>query len=107
MSENELNQLLREEAEHAEQNADAEAQPGTTVSKPGHARSTVYSIRLNADEHAALQRLADEAGIPSSALVRSWILERVRSGGQAPTGIRQLIHDEVRDAVRDALKAAS
>lgn len=107
MSESELSELLREEAEHSEQHADADAQPGTTVSQPGHARSTVYSVRLNHDEHAALQHLADDTGIPASALVRSWILERVRAGGEAPADIRQLIHDEVRDAVRDALKPAS
>lgn len=107
MSEKELSELLHDEAEHAEQHADAEIQPGTTISRPGHARSTVYSVRLNQDEHAALQHLAGEAGIPSSALVRSWILERVRAGGETPADIRQLIHDEVRDAVRDALKTAS
>jgi predicted transcriptional regulator len=107
MSEKELGELLRVEAEHAEQHADAQAPPSTTVSRPGIARSTVYSVRLNQDEHAALQHLADEAGIPSSALVRSWILERVRTGGEAPADIRQLIHDEVRDAVREAFNTSS
>lgn len=69
MSDKELDDLLRDEAEHAEQHADAETQPGTTVSHPGHARSTVYSVRLYQDEHAALQHLANEAGIPGLPLV--------------------------------------
>jgi hypothetical protein len=103
----ELDKLLREEAEHAEQHADAPADSGTTVSKPGHARSSVYSVRLNSDELAALQALAEETGIPSSALVRSWILERIRPGGGIRGELRQLIHDEVREAVQDALKTAS
>jgi len=107
MSENELDALLRDEAEHAEQHADAEAQPDTTISRPGRARSTVYSVRLNQNEHTALQHLADETGIPSSTLVRSWILERLRADGEASADIRQLIHDEVRNAVRDALKTTS
>jgi hypothetical protein len=99
----ELEKLLRAEAEHAEEHADAPAGPETTVSRPGHARSTVYSVRLNPDEVTALQEYADQAGLPASTLVRSWIIERLRSDGATPD-IRQLIHDEVQTAVRDALQ---
>jgi hypothetical protein len=98
-----LEKLLRDEAEHAEEHADAPAGPETTVSRPGHARSTVYSVRLNPSEVTALQEYADEAGLPASTLVRSWIIERLRSDGTAPD-IRQLIHDEVQAAVREALQ---
>lgn len=98
-----LEKLLRDEAEHAEIHHDAPAGPETSVSRPGHARSTVYSVRLNPDEVAALQEYADAEGLPASTLVRSWIIERLRSNGPAPD-IRQLIHDEVQTAVRDALQ---
>lgn len=98
-----LEKLLRDEAEHAEAHQDAPAGPETSVSRPGHARSTVYSVRLNPDEVAALQEYADKEGLPASTLVRSWIIERLRSNGAAPD-IRQLIHDEVQTAVRDAFQ---
>lgn len=62
------------------------------------------SVCLNHKEHAALQYLVEDTGIPSSA---GALLERVRAGGEAPTDIRKLIQDEVRDVVRDALKASS
>lgn len=99
----ELEKLLREEAEHAETHQDEPAGPETTVSRPGHARSRVYSVRLNPDEVTALQEHAENAGLPASTLVRSWIIERLRANGEAPD-IRKLIHDEVQTAVRDALR---
>jgi hypothetical protein len=98
-----LDRLLREEAEHAEAHQDAPIREETTVSRPGHARSTVYSVRLNADEVAGLQELADEAGLPASTLVRSWIVERLRAHGET-SDVRKIIHDEVQSAVRDALQ---
>lgn len=101
---NDLDALLRDEAEYAEQHKDAPAKPGTKISRPGHARSTVYSVRLNPEEVAALQALADTTGLPASTLVRSWIIERIRFQGASPD-MRKLIRDEVREAVRDALKS--
>lgn len=100
-----IDKLLREEAEHAEAHRDAAAGPETKVSRPGHARSTVYSVRLNAEEVSSLQQLAEQAGLPASTLVRSWIIDRIRDGS-ASSDIRQIIHDEVEIAVRDALKTA-
>lgn len=99
----ELDNLLRDEAEHAETHQDAPAGPQTTVTRPGHARSTVYSVRLNPDEVTALQAYAENAGLPASTLVRSWIIERLRDNGTTPD-LRTLIHDEVQAAVRDALQ---
>lgn len=101
----ELENLLREEAEHAETHRDAAAGPRTKISRPGHARSTVYSVRLNPEEVSSLQELAEQAGLPASTLVRSWIIDRIRAGGSS-LDIRKIIHDEVETAVRDALKTA-
>ncbi|HTF48289.1 MAG TPA: hypothetical protein VK735_12640 [Pseudonocardia sp.] len=98
----ELEALLDAEAEHAEQHRDEPAKPGTKVSKPGHARSTVFSVRLNSDEVAALQTLADESGLPPSTLVRSWILDGLENGG-TPVGLR--LRHLIREAVRDELQA--
>ena len=48
------------------------------VTRPNRGRSTVYSIRLNPDEVAALQSIADAAGVPGSTLARSWIVQRIQ-----------------------------
>lgn len=107
-----IERLLDEEAKHAETHKDAPAKPGTKVSRPGHARSTVYSVRLNADEVTALQRIADEAHLPASTLVRSWIVERL----QAPSGdvimlderrLRRAVREETERAVAKAQKSSA
>jgi len=82
----ELDALLDAEAEHTEQHRDATAKSDTKVSRPGHGRSAVFSVRLNADEVAALEAAAEDAGLPPSTLARSWILERIRYGS-SPAGL--------------------
>lgn len=72
-------QLVAEEAAASEANPDAPIRTSAVLTRPNQARSTVYSIRLNPDEVAAVQSLADLAGLPASTLVRSWIIERVRT----------------------------
>ena len=37
----------------------------------------MYSIRLSEDEVTAIEGAAERAGVPASALVRSWIIERL------------------------------
>ena len=106
----ELDALLDAEAEHTEQHRDATAKSDTKVSRPGHGRSAVFSVRLNADEVAALEAAAEDAGLPPSTLARSWILERIRYGS-SPAGLdlRKLVHDEVNRVLRqrnDQLRAA-
>ncbi len=51
---------------------------GAKITQPNRGRSTVYSIRLNLDEVAALETIADAAGVPGSTLARSWIVERMQ-----------------------------
>jgi hypothetical protein len=74
-----IERLLAEEAADSEANPDAPVAAGSTVTRPNRARSTVYSIRLNPEEVAAVQALAEAAGLPPSTLVRSWIIERMRA----------------------------
>ncbi len=45
----------------------------------------MYSIRLNPDEVASLQYLADAAGVPGSTLARSWIVERIQEEQAGPS----------------------
>jgi len=73
-----IKKIIDEETEASEKNRDAPIPDGAKVTRPNRTRSTVYSIRLNADEVAALQSLADTAGVPGSTLARSFIIERIR-----------------------------
>jgi hypothetical protein len=104
MSDEDVRELLRREAEHAEQHQDAPAAPDTTVTRPGATRSTVYSIRLAPTEVAALEAQADAAGIPPSTLARAWIIEHLHTSPHIPEQLRRAIHDEVRNAIREALE---
>lgn len=78
LAENELRDLLDEETEASEADRD---QPigGGTVDRPNRRRSVVFSVRLNPDELQAVQQLADRTDLPSSTLVRAWIVERIRA----------------------------
>ena len=75
-----IERLLAEEAEASDANQDAPITAGATISRPNKERSAVYSIRLYPDEVVALRAFADAAGVPSSTLVRSWILEHTEQG---------------------------
>ncbi|MGI9192971.1 MAG: hypothetical protein ACR2FO_00435 [Actinomycetota bacterium] len=73
-----VEKLIAREGEASEANRDAPIPKGARVTRPNRGRSTVYSIRLNPEEIAEVQALADSAQLPASTLVRSWIIERVR-----------------------------
>lgn len=100
--------LIDDEAERAEVTRDEPYPPGVVAERRNRPRASVYSVRLGDDEVAAVQRLADGAGIPASTLVRSWIVERIARapGGTAEVhpAVREAIHAEVRAAVREALE---
>jgi hypothetical protein len=74
-----VERLVAEEAAASDANPEAPVPDGATLSRPNRARFTVYSIRLNTEEVAEVQALAEVAGLPASTLVRSWIIERIRS----------------------------
>lgn len=42
-------------------------------------RSVMFSVRLNPDELAELERYADQRGLPARTLARAWILDRLRA----------------------------
>ncbi|MGB3954219.1 MAG: hypothetical protein WBL05_02860 [Brooklawnia sp.] len=63
---------LREESERTREAAyPATARP----TRPN--RTKVYSIRLSEEEQARIEQVADTKHLPASALVSSWILERL------------------------------
>lgn len=72
-----LDELLADEAEHAEQHRNDPSPPGAKGRRPNRAKSEMFSLRLNPEELGAVQDLARRAGVPVSALVRGWIVQRV------------------------------
>jgi hypothetical protein len=73
MKKKELQDLLDEETAASEANRD---QPlSERAVRKGKSRSVVYSVRLTPEQTDEIQRIADEAGIPASALVRDWVVE--------------------------------
>jgi predicted DNA-binding protein len=75
---NEIEKLIEEESEASEANRDAPLSAGARRTRPNHARSTVYSVRLAPDEVAAIEQVAERAGLPASTVVRSWIVAHLR-----------------------------
>lgn len=65
---------LREESERRRE------QPFPSESRPTRPnRSTVYSVRLTAEEQSLIEKAAEAQHLPASTLVRSWILERLEN----------------------------
>jgi hypothetical protein len=82
MKDDELRRLIRMEAESAESeealNADAPLPEGTKITR-GHSHSATLLVRLNVDELASLERLADERELPVSTLARSFLIDGLRN----------------------------
>lgn len=75
-----IDDLLAEEGAAAENYDLPENLPGhVRVSRPGHGRGTVVSVRLSAEEHGQLQQAAEDANLPISTLIRIWALDRLRA----------------------------
>ena len=81
----EIERLIEQEAEHAERHRDDPIPAGVTGARPNSAKSMMFSLRLNPDEFAEVQRLAGEQGVPASALVRGWILHRIAAEANPPS----------------------
>lgn len=69
-----IDDLLAAEGDAAERTPTPDAAAGGR-----RGRSVVFSVRLNPDELAELQRYAEERELPARTLVRSWILDRLHS----------------------------
>ncbi|MDA8040778.1 MAG: hypothetical protein M0Z69_16825 [Actinomycetota bacterium] len=73
MKNKDLRELVEEETAASEASRD-EPLSSRAVRK-GQSRSVVYSVRLTPEQTDEIQRIAEEAGIPASALVRDWVVE--------------------------------
>jgi hypothetical protein len=80
-----LEQLLAEEGDYAEQHRDDPIPPNAVSTRPNRAKSVMFSLRLNPDELTALHELAREREVPASALVRGWIMQHVAAEHNAPS----------------------
>lgn len=101
MDDDELAAFLADEAEAGK---DAPLPDEAVGTRPNYNRSVVFSLRLRADEVAAVEAAAERAGLPTSTLVRSWVLQRLQGAGPAETALRAMIHGEVRAAVREVVQ---
>jgi hypothetical protein len=83
-----LSELLKREAEYAEQHKDAPVSEGTTVTHRGQ-RSRIFSLRLSEAEFAQLEKVATARGVPASRLARELITDNLATESQ-PTDIAEL-----------------
>lgn len=68
-------------------------------------RSVVQSVRLPAEDFAEIERLADAAGVPISALIRGWVLSGLAA--ERGTSLRDAIEHLAGEAERLRRLAAS
>lgn len=68
-----VHELIAREAAAAERYRDAPDQPGTRVSR-GIPRGRTLQVRLSAEEFAAIDRAARDAGLPPSTYARQILL---------------------------------
>jgi predicted RNase H-like nuclease (RuvC/YqgF family) len=68
-----LDQALAE-ADEIEAAADAPNPSHINVSRPNRAPSKIVQVRLNPDEYAAIERIAEEHGLPVSTIARAQVL---------------------------------
>lgn len=87
----EAKQLVEQTAAEAEASMNDPMPPGTVYTRPNRAKSVTFSLRLNPDELAAVQQLADERDVPASALVRGWIVQRLAAERNAPTDTAMVV----------------
>jgi Lsr2 len=80
--------MLADEAEHAEQHRDDELTHGYRRAHPPREPAQVYSLRIPVGQLDELRRLAADRHLTPSALMRSWVLDRLdaEAGGNAEAG---------------------
>jgi len=80
-----LERLIEDEAAYAERHRDDPIPADAHATRPNRPKSVMFSLRLNPDELAAVHDLAGERGVPASAVVRGWIVQRLAAERNAPT----------------------
>jgi len=92
-SDDELRRLIAAESEHAEATRDAPvpADALARATRPKLARSVTFSLRLNPEELAEVQAVAEDRGVPASTLVRGWIVRQLAAERNAPTDTAMVV----------------
>ncbi len=80
-----LRRLIAEEGEYSEVHRDDPMPETVRATRPNRGRSVMFSLRLNPEELAAVQDLAQAGQVPVSALVRGWIVQRLEAERHLPT----------------------
>ncbi|HJT91929.1 MAG TPA: CopG family transcriptional regulator [Mycobacterium sp.] len=88
----ELAAEIAAEAEAIDNNRDAPITDKTTVTR-GHGRSKVLQIRLNDDELAELERVAETRGLPPSTVAREAILRMLDPNTTRSADAARLVED--------------
>jgi hypothetical protein len=68
-----LDDLIAEETDASERTRDDPLSGRAARKRP--TQSVVYSIRLTPEQTQEIQRIADNAGVPATGLVRGWVLQ--------------------------------
>lgn len=97
MKKREIEALINEEVEASEATRDEPISEHAV--RKGSTRSVVYSVRLTPEQTDEIQRIADEAGIPASGLVRDWVLQGL-AAEQSTDSPESLVEALARDVDR-------
>ena len=101
LSQQELEAVIAEEAADVDERRDREEEDGPLY-RAARREQRSYHIRMPEDRLEQLRRLAEEAGMPTSTLMRQWLLDRLEAelAGESPPDPR------VQRAVRVELERA-
>lgn len=101
---------VSDEAEAAEltSNSNAALPPHVKVSRPGYSRSKVLQVRLNPEEMAALEAIAESRELPVSTVAREQILRLIaasEAGADSPGTLSAMLDligqlDQLAEGVR-------
>lgn len=103
MSRKNVKELIDAETKASEQTRDMPL--SARAVRKGNTRSVVYSVRLTPEQTSDIQRIADEAGVPASALVRDWVLQAV-AAERDNASVDSLVDVLTRDVARLRRKLA-
>lgn len=112
MTENIAEMLARaaEEAEEAEEQMERGElpRPPSHPVRPPREPAQVYSLRMPVAKLEQLRQAAEQAGVSPSALMRTWVLERLAAENPVVIDVlRSLVRDEVnREVARRAYPRA-
>jgi hypothetical protein len=75
------------------------------VTRPGRARSKVLQVRLNPEEMAALEAIAERRNLPVSTVAREQILRLLREDANTPEdSLNRLLRSRISEIVSEVLR---